>query len=102
MEEMHPLTQAIIAGDKSAAVEQTQACLDEGEEAGAIIEERLVPGMAVIGDRFQRDEIFVPEMLIAANAITLVAAGLILDRKWRAWRAERNERQRLRGGRPSP
>ena len=69
MEEMHPLTQAIIAGDKFAAVEQTQTCLDEGEEAGAIIEERLVPGMAVIGDRFQRDEIFVPEMLIAANAM---------------------------------
>jgi 5-methyltetrahydrofolate--homocysteine methyltransferase len=69
MEEMHPLTQAIIAGDKSAAVEQTQTCLDDGEEAGAIIEERLVPGMAVIGDRFQRDEIFVPEMLIAANAM---------------------------------
>jgi MtN3 and saliva related transmembrane protein len=23
--------------------------------------------------------------LIAANAITLIAAGLILDRKWRAW-----------------
>ena len=40
--------------------------------------------------------------LIVANAITLVAAGLILDRKWRAWWAERGERQRLRGGRPLP
>lgn len=48
--------------------------------------------------------------LIAANAITLVAAGLILDRKWRAfWRerqvrraAERSDAQRLRGGRPLP
>jgi 5-methyltetrahydrofolate--homocysteine methyltransferase len=66
---MHPLTQAIIDGDKARAVELTQACLDEGEDAGAIIEERLVPGMAVIGERFQCDEIFVPEMLIAANAM---------------------------------
>lgn len=40
--------------------------------------------------------------LIVANAITLVAAGLILDRKWRAWWAERQEAQRLRGGRPLP
>jgi hypothetical protein len=40
--------------------------------------------------------------LIVANAITLVAAGLILDRKWRAWWAERQADQRLRGGRPLP
>jgi 5-methyltetrahydrofolate--homocysteine methyltransferase len=69
MGEMHPLTQAIIDGDKAQAVELTQQCLDDGEEAGAIIEGRLVPGMAVVGDQFQRDEIFVPEMLIAANAM---------------------------------
>jgi 5-methyltetrahydrofolate--homocysteine methyltransferase len=69
MAEMHPLTQAIIDGDKALAVELTQACLDDGEDAGSIIEERLVPGMAVIGEKFQCDEIFVPEMLIAANAM---------------------------------
>lgn len=40
--------------------------------------------------------------LIAANAITLVAAGLILDRKWRAFWKERSDNQRLRGGRPLP
>lgn len=30
--------------------------------------------------------------LIVSNAITIVAAGLILDRKWRAWWAERGQR----------
>ena len=40
--------------------------------------------------------------LIVANAITLVAAGLILDRKWRAWWRERQADQRLRGGKPLP
>ena len=69
MTEMHPLTQAIIDGDKAAATELTQRCLDDGEDAGLIVEERLVPGMAVIGEQFQQDEIFVPEMLIAANAM---------------------------------
>ena len=69
MAEMHPLTQAIIDGDKARAVDLTQQCLSEGEEPGAIIETRLVPGMAVIGEQFQQDEIFVPEMLIAANAM---------------------------------
>ena len=69
MAEMHPLTQAVIDGDKATAVELTQQCLDEGEAANFIVEERLVPGMAVIGEQFQQDEIFVPEMLIAANAM---------------------------------
>jgi len=67
--EMHPLTQAIIDGDKAAATELTQQCLADGEDASFIVEERLVPGMAVIGEQFQQDEIFVPEMLIAANAM---------------------------------
>jgi len=67
--QMHPLTQAIIDGDKARAVDLTQQCLSEGEEPGVIIETRLVPGMAVIGEQFQQDEIFVPEMLIAANAM---------------------------------
>jgi 5-methyltetrahydrofolate--homocysteine methyltransferase len=67
--EMHPLTQAIIDGDKAAATELTQQCLADGEAAADIIERRLVPGMAVIGEQFQQDEIFVPEMLIAANAM---------------------------------
>ena len=40
--------------------------------------------------------------LIVANAITLVAAGLILDRKWRAWWGERQADQRFRGGKPLP
>ena len=43
MGELHPLTQAIIDGDKIAATELTQRCLEEGEEASAIIEQRLVP-----------------------------------------------------------
>ena len=69
MTDRHPLTQAIIDGDKVAAVELTQGCLDDGEGADFIIEQRLVPGMAVIGEQFQCDEIFVPEMLVAANAM---------------------------------
>ena len=69
MGEMHRLTQAIIDGDKMAAIELTRGCLDEGEAPNLIVEERLVPGMAVIGEQFQQDEIFVPEMLIAANAM---------------------------------
>jgi 5-methyltetrahydrofolate--homocysteine methyltransferase len=69
MDEVHPLTQAVISGNRKLAAELTRQCLAEGEDPGSIIEDRLVPGMAVVGERFKCDEIFVPEMLIAANAM---------------------------------
>jgi 5-methyltetrahydrofolate--homocysteine methyltransferase len=81
----HPLTQAIIAGKRKDVPPLVQQCLDAGEQAGWIVENRLVPGMAVVGEKFKRNEIFVPEMLIAARAMKealkilepkLVAAGI--------------------------
>jgi 5-methyltetrahydrofolate--homocysteine methyltransferase len=69
MNEDHPLTQAIIAGRRKDVAELVQQCLDAGESAGDIVEKRLVPGMAVVGEKFKRNEIFVPEMLIAARAM---------------------------------
>jgi 5-methyltetrahydrofolate--homocysteine methyltransferase len=81
----HPLTQAIIAGKRKEVPELVQQCLVAGESAKSIVENRLVPGMATVGDKFKRNEIFVPEMLIAARAMKealkilepqLVAAGV--------------------------
>jgi len=81
----HPLTQAIIAGRRKDVPLLVQQCLEAGESAGAIVEQRLVPGMAVVGEKFKRNKIFVPEMLIAARAMKealkileprLVAAGV--------------------------
>jgi 5-methyltetrahydrofolate--homocysteine methyltransferase len=69
MNDLHPLTQAIIAGKRKEVPELVQQCLAAGETAGDIVERRLVPGMAEVGDRFKRNEIFVPEMLIAARAM---------------------------------
>ena len=85
MNELHPLTLAIIAGKRKEVPELVQQCLAAGEKAGDIVENRLVPGMAIVGEKFKRNEIFVPEMLIAARAMkealkilepALVAAGV--------------------------
>jgi len=85
MTDLHPLTQAIIDGRRKDAPGLVQQCLDAGESAGSILENRLVPGMMIVGDRFKHNEIFVPEMLIAARAMkealkvlepSLVASGV--------------------------
>jgi 5-methyltetrahydrofolate--homocysteine methyltransferase len=69
MNEQHPLTQAIIAGRRKEVPDLVNQCLAAGEKAGDIVENRLVPGMAEVGEKFKRNEIFVPEMLIAARAM---------------------------------
>ena len=85
MNEEHPLTQAIIAGRRKDVAGLVNQCLAAGETAGGIVENRLVPGMMEVGERFKRNEIFVPEMLISARAMKealkileplLVAAGM--------------------------
>lgn len=84
-ETQHPLTTAVIAGKRKEVPDLVNQCLAAGETAAFIVEKRLVPGMAVVGDKFKRNEIFVPEMLIAARAMKealkilepmLVAAGV--------------------------
>jgi len=85
MDEQHPLTQAVIRGRRKDVPDLVKQCLDAGEDAKSVLENRLVPAMMIVGDRFKRNEIFVPEMLVAARAMKeamktlepmLVAAGV--------------------------
>jgi 5-methyltetrahydrofolate--homocysteine methyltransferase len=68
MADFERLQAAVEAGDRVAAVEVTQAAIDEGIDPHTILEP-MTEAMAVIGDRFSRQEIFVPEMLISARAM---------------------------------
>lgn len=85
MSDVHPLTLAITAGRRKDVPELVKQCLAAGETAASIVEHRLVPGMMIVGERFKKNEIFVPEMLVAARAMKealkelepmLVAAGV--------------------------
>ncbi len=63
------LTAAVAAGKRTDTVRITQELLAAGTSPQDIVEKGLVPGMAIVGDRFKRNEIFVPEMLVAARAM---------------------------------
>lgn len=68
MPNLNELTEAIKSGNRSHATRLTQEALDSGDEAQSILD-AMVAGMDEIGERFKRNEIFVPEMLIAARAM---------------------------------
>ena len=68
MADFERLQAAIEAGDRETAVEITQAAVDEGLDPHSILEP-MTEAMGVVGERFSRQEIFVPEMLISARAM---------------------------------
>ena len=57
---------------KAKVVKQlVQQAIDEGIPAGQILEEGLLSGMNIVGEKFKANEIFVPEVLVAARAMNM-------------------------------
>ena len=53
-----------------------QAAIDEGVEPARILNEGLLGGMSVIGEKFKNNEVYVPEVLVAARAMNMGLAVL--------------------------
>ena len=62
------LSAAIIAGDKDKLSVAIEDALREGVTASEIIERGMSTGMKEVGERFARYEIYLPEMMLAAEA----------------------------------
>jgi len=67
--DLQAIYEKTIAGDAPAVEELVKRALAEGVLASKIISQYLIPAMAEVGDRFERQEFYVPEMLIAARAM---------------------------------
>jgi corrinoid protein of di/trimethylamine methyltransferase len=63
------ITRSLVACEPDRTTELTKQALEEGAEPLAIINQGLVPGMEVVGEKFQDGEYFLPQMVIAANAM---------------------------------
>lgn len=69
MADLNALKEAVIKGDRAGATKLTKELLAAGTPPKAVLDEGLVAGMAVVGARFKKNEVFVPEVLIAARAM---------------------------------
>lgn len=69
MDNLEALAQSVIKGDMSAAVTHTQSALDQGTNGQEIIDKGLIAAMDVVGDRFSKGQLFVPQMLRAAKTM---------------------------------
>lgn len=62
------ISESIIKGDQSLVRENVESCLQQGVKPQSILE-ALIAGMNVVGKRFRNDEVFLPEVMVAARAM---------------------------------
>ncbi len=71
MEMFKEISLRLQKGDAKGVKELVQQAIDAGVDAHTILEEGLLDGMSVIGEKFKNNEVFVPEVLIAARAMNM-------------------------------
>ncbi len=69
MSTLEELADAVEHGKRKVAVPLVQKALDEGVDAQTILDDGLIGAMDIVGEKFSRNEIFVPEMLVAARTM---------------------------------
>jgi 5-methyltetrahydrofolate--homocysteine methyltransferase len=69
MADLKALMDAVIQGDQDTTAKLTKAALDDCVSPEDILNKGLIAAMDIVGDRFSKNEIYVPEMLIAARAM---------------------------------
>lgn len=69
MADLNQLREAILKGDSKAALAVTREAIAENVDPLELVTKHMVPAMDEVGRRFECQEYFVPELLIAARAM---------------------------------
>ncbi|MBN1796135.1 MAG: corrinoid protein [Sedimentisphaerales bacterium] len=69
MADLNALAESVIRGDQNSTIEMTKSALAEGLQAKKILDEGLIGAMNTIAERWKRNEVYIPEVLIAARAM---------------------------------
>lgn len=69
MVDLRQIAENITQGKAPQVGQLVQQAVDEGGDVQKILNEGLLAGMSVVGDRFKKNEFYIPEVLIAARAM---------------------------------
>jgi 5-methyltetrahydrofolate--homocysteine methyltransferase len=69
MEILEQLSQQLQKGNPEQVADLTRQAIEQKVDTRSILDDGLIAGMAVVGDRFKRHEIFLPDVLLAAKAM---------------------------------
>jgi corrinoid protein of di/trimethylamine methyltransferase len=73
---LNKITDSLVEGEPDETVALTRQAMEQGMAPLTIINEGLVPGMNVVGDKFQCGDYFLPHLIIAANGMQQAMALL--------------------------
>lgn len=71
MSVLNEITELVQKGDRRGVKSAVETALNENLSAKEILDNGLIAGMTAIGERFKKNEVYVPEMLIAARAMNM-------------------------------
>jgi 5-methyltetrahydrofolate--homocysteine methyltransferase len=74
--DLKDLSSAVIDGDVDAASEITAKLLADGADAEALLNEGLIPALVEVGNLFEQQEYFLPEMVASSAAMKAALAHL--------------------------
>lgn len=69
MNELTKMAEALQVGDDKVVYENTKKAIEQGIPVKTILDDGLIAGMNVIGEKFRKHEIFLPQVLLAAKAM---------------------------------
>lgn len=71
MSVLNEISEQLQKGKAKVVKELVQKAIDQQIPAQEILEAGLLQGMAIIGEKFKNNEVFVPEVLVAARAMNV-------------------------------
>jgi 5-methyltetrahydrofolate--homocysteine methyltransferase len=72
MSVVEQLYQAVLTGNRDEAVELAQRALADSVDPNTLIDDGMIPAMAEVGQLFENEDYFVPELLLSARAMKAV------------------------------
>lgn len=66
---LEDIAHGVEKGDEASVGELTEKAIAEGIAAADILNDGLIAGMNVVGERFKNNEVFIPEVLVSARAM---------------------------------
>lgn len=73
-EQLHQLQEAVVIGDPEQARKLAAEALAAGIGPLVAVDQALNPGMQIVGDKFERGEYFIPDLMMSAEAMKAAMA----------------------------
>jgi len=73
---LETIQESIVKVDRDTAFQTVESALAQGMQAIEVIEKGLSPGMQKVGDLFERGELFLPQVMMAADLMTRIVQSL--------------------------